>query len=394
MKVELHILQNFPPANLNRDDTGSPKDCEFGGVRRGRVSSQCLKRSIRTSGAFHRHLEDRIGVRTKKAADPVAARLVQHYGKDTEDAESTAQHVLGALLGWDEKKGVTKVLFYVGNDELDQLAGLINTHWDALSAALQQERELGDDAKKADREKASKATKEAVEAVKKAFTKQTKNHVGSVDIALFGRMLADTAGMNIDAACQVAHAISTNKVDMDFDYYTAVDDLNPKEETGAGMIGTTGFNSSCFYRYALIDVDLLAQNLGGDAALAKLGIQAFIQAAVEAVPTGKQNSFAPQTPPAFVMTVVRPDGTMPWNLANAFVRPVRPARDHDLVYASVHELDRHWQELVQMYGASTEGVFLAVTDSANALQHLNAANVGSVRAVVEKVGHALNGGLA
>ena len=392
MKIELHTLQNFPPANLNRDDTGSPKDCEFGGVRRGRISSQCRKRSIRTSGVFKQHLGEHIAIRTKQSNKPLAERLVARHGFDEEEAQELARAIVEQMLGWDDAKGWTKVLFYVGYDELDRLAELIDEHADALRETLHAVLALGDEATKEDRNVAKKALKEAMAGIVKVFTKEQKDHVRAVDIALFGRMLAEVPGMNIDAACQVAHLISTNKVDMDFDYFTAVDDLNPKEETGAGMIGTTGFNSSCFYGYALIDADQLAQNLGGDRELAVEGIRAFLTASLYAIPTGKQNSFAAQTPPSLFMAVVRENGAMPWSLANAFVGPIAPPKrdtDPSLIAASVGALDDHWHSLADMYGDEGTQVYLKVAKDAGMVANLADAQVPTAKAVIDAVAEAL-----
>lgn len=388
MKVELHILQNFPPANLNRDDTGSPKDCEFGGVRRARISSQCRKRSIRTSPVFRETLGEHIAIRTKQSDKPLADRLIKKYGFDKEEAHALSQGLVEQMLGWDAAKARTSVLFYVGYDELDRLAELIHENADTLREALNAVRALGEDTPKKEREATEKALEEAYSDIVKTFTNEAQDHVRAVDIALFGRMLAEVPGMNIDAACQVAHALSTNKVDMDFDYFTAVDDLNPKEETGAGMIGTTGFNSACFYSYALIDAEQLAANLNGDRGLAVEGIRAFLKAALYAIPTGKQNSFAAQTPPSLFMAVVRENGAMPWSLANAFVRPVRgPRRDGEpsLVEASVRALDEHWASLADMYGTAGTHCFVKVARDADVLGHLAGARVATAQAVIDRV---------
>lgn len=188
----------------------------------------------------------------------------------------------------------------------------------------------------------------------------------SADIALFGRMLAEQPGRNTDGACQVAHPISTHKVDMEMDFYTAVDDLNPKEETGAGMMGVVGFNSACYYRYALVDRDQLARNLArktdrangtwtqeltdDDYKKADKVIEAFLEAMVYAIPTGKQNSFAAQNLPSFGL-FVRRQGGVPISLANAFAKPVRPTQhDDDLVGLSVAALTKHWDSLEEVYG--------------------------------------------
>jgi CRISPR system Cascade subunit CasC len=151
-------------------------------------------------------------------------------------------------------------------------------------------------------------------------------------------------------------------VSPEFDYYTAVDDLNPKGETGAGMIGTVEFNSGCFYRYANVDLAQLTENLKGDKNLASRTLQAFIRASIEAVPSGKQNSMAAQNPPSFVMVVVRRVGL--WSLANAFLKPVAPDEDEDLVRKSIVCIDHHWGALTRMYGTrAIAGVHFCATDA-------------------------------
>jgi CRISPR system Cascade subunit CasC len=360
MKVELHILQNFPPANLNRDDTGQPKDTDFGGVRRARVSSQCIKRSIRRSAPFEQAYGDRIARRTKRVQVELVPRLVA-MGHDETAAHDLAAAVLDTLLGWDDEKGETKVLFYVGPEELDRLAELAHENSEAIGKAIHDRRALGDDAKKKDAEAADKALSNAAAKVGEAFRQERQGRVHSVDVALFGRMLAQVPGMNIDAATQVAHAVSTHALDQDFDFYTAVDDFkaddDAAEDKGAGMVGTTGFNASCYYRYALVDADQLASNLAegagevtqADRTLAAGVIAAFVDGAVQAIPTGKQNAFAAQTPPALVMVVAKENGT-PWSLANAFATPVQASEELGLVPASVRALEAQWDALVDMYG--------------------------------------------
>ena len=172
----------------------------------------------------------------------------------------------------------------------------------------------------------------------------------SPDIALFGRMLAEAPEVNVDAACQVAHAISTHQVNLETDFYTAVDDKNQRDETGAGMLGVTGYSSACYYRYALLDRDQLMRNLGGDAQLTDTAIEAFLQAFVQAIPTGKQNSMAAQNRPSLGLFVVREKG-VPCSLANAFARPVR-ARDtmeNDLITASKQALAGYFDRMNRVY---------------------------------------------
>ncbi len=341
MLIELHAIQNFAPSNLNRDDTGAPKDCIFGGYRRARVSSQAFKRAMRMEFRDGGLLPDKadIGTRTKRIVEELAARL-QEQGIEVEESRPLIERALGGLgLKLDEDK--TQYLLFVGPRELD-----------ALAAACVQLRDMGESGAAGDG--AAKNARAAKKDAKSAITGEMQKTLRAAmdggkaaDIALFGRMVADNAEINTDAACQVAHAISTHKTDIEFDYYTAVDDLNPKEETGAGMIGTVEFNSACFYRYANVDLDQLSANLGKDAAAVRQTVEAFVRAFVTAIPTGKQNSMAAQNPPSFVFAVARDAGN--WSLANAFVHPVSQHAD-DLVKVSIGRLDTEWAGIAKMYG--------------------------------------------
>lgn len=339
IKIEVHLIQNFAPSNLNRDDTGQPKSATFGGFRRARISSQCGKRSARQmwreSGAAS------VGQRTKLLKAELSPRLAA-AGRTPEQIGTALDTFLDQFYSkMDGDK--TAVLLFVGQEEISAANKLIDRHWATCSAG----KKLSDKDKKA------------------AETDLDKARM-SADIALFGRMLAKQPGRNTDGACQVAHPISTHKVDMEMDFYTAVDDLNPKEETGAGMMGVVGFNSACYYRYALVDRDQLARNLArkterkngkwtqglvdGDYAEADNVIKAFLEAMVYAIPTGKQNSFAAQNLPSFGL-FVRREGGVPISLANAFAKPIRPQKDDDdLVGLSVAALTKHWDSLKDVYG--------------------------------------------
>jgi CRISPR system Cascade subunit CasC len=184
----------------------------------------------------------------------------------------------------------------------------------------------------------------------------------AVDVALFGRMLADMPEVNQDAACQVAHAISTHRVEREFDYFTAVDDMGDADETGAGMIGQLEFNSATFYRYAVIDANKLLKNLKNDKELALSAVEAFAQAVARAIPTGKQNTFAAHNPPSFVGVVLRSGG--PLSLSNAFEKPISPRFDQSLTGLSVAALAAYEEDLAKAYAnAGDTWSFLDLTGS-------------------------------
>jgi CRISPR system Cascade subunit CasC len=340
--VELHLIQNFAPSCLNRDDTNTPKDCVFGGFRRARISSQCLKRAIRLSPVFKNTLEQEIGCRSKLLVGKLADEIIK--SKPAEESKNIASAFIETLLSTLEKDGdKTKVLLYLGTDEIHRMKDLLLSKWDELTQAISQEPEE----QKTKKAKNKKLTplQELCKDLKKSYKPGTK----AADIALFGRMMAENPDINIDAASQVAHAISTHKVSMEMDFFTAVDDLLPESETGAGMMGMTGFNASCFYRYALIDVGQLEKNLSKDAELVIKTVEAFLRASVAAIPTGKQNSMAAHNPPDTILAVVRQKGA-PVSLANAFEKPVAAWKEKSMVEASTEAMDTYWGKITGIYG--------------------------------------------
>ncbi|MCC7119617.1 MAG: type I-E CRISPR-associated protein Cas7/Cse4/CasC [Anaerolineales bacterium] len=332
MFIELHLLQNFAPSNLNRDDTGNPKDTEFGGVRRARVSSQAVKRSIRLHPVFAKTTNVEPAIRTRWMTRLITEALVKS-GKKEEEAKEVANAFSVQYSKLEEKKGHTSVLLYLSKTEIEMAVKSLTEKWKDVTKNL----------------KDSKSPE--LDTLAKELFKELKDRTSAPDIALFGRMLAEKPELNIDAACQVAHAISTHRVNMELDYFTAVDDLQKDEESGAAMIGVTAFNSACFYRYARIDWDLLVKNLGGDKELAKKTVEGFLRAAALAIPSGKQNSFAAQNPPDFMLGVVRKDGQS-WSLANAFETPVKVGRDGGLMSASIEKLNEYWTKLSKVYGGA------------------------------------------
>ena len=354
MQVELHLLQNVAPSNLNRDDTNTPKDCEFGGHRRARISSQAFKRAIRLSPVFKETLQNDLGTRTKMLVSRLTAYLTKKGDKPEEEAQAIAiGFVEAAMSAVDEnKENKTKVLLYLGDDEVERMGGIALNNYAALLAAKKEQDAKAEEENQSEKKK-SKKEQALFQDACKAIAKEFKSGTKAADIALFGRMMAEHPVANVDAACQVAHAISTNKVSMEMDYYTAVDDLSPEEETGAGMLGFTGFNSSCFYRYATIDLDQLKKNLSDDTDLVHKAVEAFLRASVSALPTGKQNSMAAHNPPDAMFAVVRQSGA-PVSLANAFCKPVRPSHDSDLITDSIKAMDAYWGKLTKVYG--TKGV--------------------------------------
>ena len=388
MIIELHMLQNFAPSNLNRDDTGTPKNSEFGGHRRARISSQCQKRAIRT--LFSERLgelglqADDLAERTKRVVDECVKQLV-----DSGKLEEQARTVVSTLLGGVKlklKDDKTEYLLFLGRREIAALSALAVQHWDELVAIV-----APGEAAQGKRNAKKDAAALVPDAIKKALIAQF-DAGKAIDVGLFGRMVADLAEINSDAACQVAHAVSTHRVLPEFDYFTAVDDLRPKDNPGAGMIGTIEFNSACYYRYANVDMQQLTKNLKNDTEQAHKALRAFIQAMIEAVPTGKQNTFAAHNMPSLIAVVVRDSGQ--WNLVNAFAKPIIPKSDQSLIDLSIVELDKYWGQMTTMYGMSRIHGAWVVTNEATSLpkfvQHEDQ-KINNVYDLIERVMTAVQG---
>jgi CRISPR system Cascade subunit CasC len=334
--IEIHALQNFAPSNLNRDDTGAPKDAFFGGTRRGRVSSQCNKRAIREffndkvrEGVFS---ADDLAVRTKRVYQAIVDELAGR--RNAAEVRAKAEIALSYIRISHSKGDKTQYLLFLGKREITALAEIIDQHWD-LIVKIENDNKDEDGNKKGNKSKksvASKAPKEVRDRIEAVL-----DGGKAVDVALFGRMLADKPEKNQHAACQVAHAISTHVIDREFDFYTAVDDLKPEDTAGSDMMGTVEFNSACYYRYAVIDWEKLVNNLQGDADLAAKGLRAFLEGFALAEPTGKQNSFAAHNPPEFLAVSVCHDAA-PHNLANAFETAIRVKSGESLTRKSAEAL--------------------------------------------------------
>jgi CRISPR system Cascade subunit CasC len=265
-----------------------------------RVSSQAWKRATRTAFATRVPKAD-LATRTNKISTLLTDRLAARHNLSPEDATRISTALLTPLGIKPSKKNAeqTSYLLFFGYQQLDAIAGLISDRIGDLVT-------LDDTA--------------LATALADLDVRQILGSGHPVDVALFGRMVADIPGLNVDAACQVAHAISTHPVEIEFDYYTAVDDENKREDTGAGMIGTVEFNSATLYRYATLGLHQLETNLGGVDAVPD-AVELFVDCFARSMPSGHQNSFAHHTLPSLVLVVARED--QPVNLVSAFETPVQ-----------------------------------------------------------------------
>ena len=364
--IEVHALRAFPPSNLNRDDLGTPKTAVFGAARRLRISSQCLKRTWRMSehfrGAF---AEDQLGVRTDRLPEQVLTEL-----GDTFDEEARAGLV--ALLTSIGKKGGkaaaeddeaeekeepsaaeaeaaiagarTPHLLFLSRQEMEAVAAFARAKKDALKKLI----------------KKKKVDTEGLKALRKGLGEHLEAHTSknAVDVGLFGRFVTSDEIDTVDGALQVAHALGTQSVEVEYDYFTAVDDLG--DEPGAGHLGESEYASSVLYLYACCDLAQLEKNLGARSAsgrvpdgeaskLARASLPALVRAIAQATPKGKKTGTAPHTRAEYVEVVVRRGA--PLSFANAFLKPVgKREQEGDVMAASIARLVAHRDRIEAAYG--------------------------------------------
>ena len=344
--LDVHAIQTIPPSNINRDDTGSPKTAQYGGVRRARVSSQAWKRAMRQY--FYAYSEQtNVGIRTLEIVAYVAKKIREiDESKSKVESIDLAAKVIGAAK-IKTKDNRARALFFLGEQQAKGLA----------QAALD----------------GNYDKKEVQEILRKD---------PAIDIALFGRMVADDPSLNEDASSQVAHAISTHGVQTEFDFYTAGDDLAPEDNAGAGMLGTIEFNTSTLYRYANVAVHELTRQLGNEQTVINT-LKLFVEAFSNSLPTGKVNTFANQTLPQTVLVALRED--RPVNLVSAFEKPVKSSDGY--VDASI---DRLFKELekVQKFVREPARVLLLTKDNAK-IQNLNCETVDNLEALTMELTNSL-----
>ena len=364
--VDIHLIQSVPPSCINRDDTGSPKTAIVGGVKRHRVSSQAWKKSTRDEFT-HLLPADKVGIRTKRIVKILADEIKQKNPNLAEEAVAIATDCFtagGVKVIDPKKKGndsdepivpESGYLFFVSNQQIEALA------------------KLAVDSKASD----LPIDKKEAKLILKSFN--------SVDLALFGRMVADAPELNVDAACQVAHAISTHRVQTESDYFTALDEEKARtagEDAGAGMIGQVEFVSSTLYRYATVNVDALINNLGSGT-VALQAVSAFITAFTRSMPTGKQNTFANRTLPEALLVQVRDD--QPLSLASAFEQAVRPGIEGGYSTGSVKALVQRLAEIQDAYDLEAIKTLAVATGESSLKELEKVAKVTSLKSLVTDV---------
>jgi CRISPR-associated protein Cas7/Cse4/CasC subtype I-E len=455
MLIEIHLLQNHSPGNPNRDDMGAPKSAYFGGRLRGRISSQCVKRSIRLFPGFRENeeLQEHLGTRTKFFPHLVAERLerqgctipAQEHARIVAACARIAnpkKKEAGTAAGGDQngdRRPQTPQLIYLGPGEveefvtrlerlrtempehyayyLDPVTGfqeemktavgesdldeddqekLIKNAWEVAKLRVtkltkfpweeeQQSPPGGAEADPGEAEarwiverieelsrREDKPAKDLLTEILKAPSAAEKKLLKgakpdepkgfakyrdelskplvtrSVDIALFGRMTTSDSFEDVEACLEVAHAISTNEMVREVDYFTAVDDLG--KGAAAAHVGENQFNSCTYYKYFSLDWKAFTDRVAGPnptpearaeaVDLARKAVRSLIHAAAHAVPTGKKKGHAHNNLPEAVLVEVK-EKRVPTSYANAFLKPVVPPADGDLVIESVRQLGHY-----------------------------------------------------
>lgn len=316
--VQLHLLAAYPPSNPNRDDSGRPKTAMVGGSQRQRISSQSLKSAWRKSKIFEEMLKNHLGTRTKLMGLEIKNRLVKG-GVEEKAAIESARRIAEVFGKLDGDALEIKQLAHFSPEECTAI--------ETLTDKISRNGKLED----AD-----------LDLLRKQHT--------AADIALFGRMLAEKPEFNTEAACQVAHAFTVNKVAMEDDYFSAVDDLNKLQSHEGFAFGSeTGFGSGLYYLYLCVDTDSLKKNLSGNADLARTTLEALLETAATVAPSGMQNRFGSRVAATYILA--ERGSQQPRSLSTAFFKPVS---NDGLVVPAIEELEKIRDNMDKVYGARAD----------------------------------------
>ncbi|MFP4258597.1 MAG: type I-E CRISPR-associated protein Cas7/Cse4/CasC [Desulfovermiculus sp.] len=353
--LQLHILTSYPPANLNRDDLGRPKTAMLGGSNRLRISSQCLKRTWRTSDVFQDTLSGGLGIRSKEMGKFIYCSLTTGKKLSEVIQTTTGSPVAGISLESLDNKAKEKA---------KKLAGIFGK---LKSLPSKREDKEKDPFRDLEIEQLAHFGPQEINSLEQAIAdladvedpdvkdiELLHKQLGAADIAMFGRMLASDPAFNVDAAVQVSHAVSVQKVSIEEDYFTAVDDLNRKDEdAGAAHIGVNEFASGVFYLYLCVDRNLLQTNLGGDSGVAGKSLQALTQAALTVAPGGKQNSYASRAYASYALA--EKGNKQPRTLVTSFIDPITSG---DMMGKAISKLQETRDKMDSAYGPCAESEYI------------------------------------
>ena len=386
--LELHIIQSVPVACLNRDDLNSPKTAMFGGVQRARVSSQAWKSPIREE---MKEIEIALfkGNRSRRMVSELSTKL-QKKGLEKDTSVIISEHVADIIETLDTKtdgdgfRKIKTLMFFseaeydavvdAVTDETRVIAETVRDLTNAFSDASKALKETDDekkDAVKKEMERLEREIEKTGKKLAKAFNdKKIRDAIKSVqlkdaaDIALFGRMVANDHSLTVEAASMFSHALSTHKADNEIDFFAAVDDLQPSEEAGAGMTGTLEFNSATYYRFAALNLDMLADkdHLGAMTAEERQSIvRTFLEATIKAMPAARKYTMNGNTIPVYVLGIAREKGH-PIQLVNAFENPV-PSSKRGFVVESINRLNDEFADLKNNWGIDSKLAMAVVKGS-------------------------------
>ncbi len=341
-RIEFHILQCFPVTCLNRDDVGAPKTAMVGGVQRARVSSQAWKRPVRMAmheaGVKH-------GTRTKLISKLIADACICK-GATEEQARECGESVEGAFIKKNAKESKKSTKLKDVNDHEDSEGELNSGKSDVLLFLSPKEVEIIANAF----EQANFDPKNVITGKdQKAQSKQIVGLIGkfsetidAVDIALFGRMVAQAAELNVEAATSFSHAISTHKVSNEVEFFTALDDL--ATEPGSAHMGSLEFNSATYYRYVSLDLGQLYHTLGGQGI--EEAVEQFTKALFVAIPTARQNTQSGASPWEFAKVLVRKGQRLQVPYETAI-----KAKDGGFIQPSIDALKSYLEKQEKLHGS-------------------------------------------
>ena len=325
--IEIHIIHSVSASRINRDRESKLKTIIFGGQKRVRLSAATQKRATRIFTRENQLLhKDHQAQRSRQLAKKVIELLgTTEFGQiELEQATLLTERAFAAIGMPLDKRQFNEYLIFHSEIELKAFCQAIFqcqdqlTHWEYS----------GSDKKK----------------IKDSFPKEQQRLLASVfelqrnlELALYGRHLADLPLGKVDGEVMMMHAFSVHAMYDETDFFASIDDYAPNDEADAGMLKDLGIASPTFYRFSAINLGSLAQQIKSDE-LAKLGASAFIQSFVLGFPSGGNHSYFANTPPVYVLIQLVKNN--PTNMAAAFERSIIAPRNRSMSEVAIEQLEK------------------------------------------------------
>lgn len=334
--LNIDILRFLPPCRCNRNDNGDQKSIDINGTRRLYVSSQCIKSNIRKYFGFKTfsdisYIEDKLN----------------NYSEDMEDESyNLTEKDYNSLIGKKNSGGNKS-----SNKKTSKKKSKENSE-DVAEETINTESENGSSSSGSDNVCIHTSLKELYE-LRNPVDKDKKDvkviYNPNIEISLFGRMYANDKDWNVEAACQVSHAVSIQKTEFEDD--TWVCRQSDMSKLGCITMGTSNIGSAIVYYSVNLNIKDLLKKYNNDVEAVKKYVAKFLVATYAHPLESGANGTNHNSQPLFFNVTI--GNFIPHNHLEVFYKPVEPDSDIDSIKEtlkqSIHKDLEKQKQMIEKY---------------------------------------------